>query len=110
MQTVPQVGLQTAQSEFCLSFVKRWTSHGSGLASFETQTVIFSRGGRETKWRRREEMSVAEVRTACILIKISEHLSDLYFSKRVKSFCRTYQVFILVNESNHFGGPIRSLF
>ena len=105
MQTAPQVGLQTAQSEFCLSFVKRWTSHGSGLASFKTQTVIFSRGGRETKWRRREEMSVAEVR---ILIKISDDLSDLYFSKRVKSFYRTYQVFILVNESYHFGGPIRS--
>ena len=105
MQTAPQVGLQTAQSEFRLSFVKRRTSHGSGLASFKTQTVVFSRGGPETKWRRREEMSVAELR---ILITISEDLSDLYFSKRVISFCRTYQVFILVNETYHFGGPIRS--
>ena len=60
MQTA-QFGLETAQSGVGLSFGERRTSHGSGVASFKTQTVIFSRGGRETKSRRREEMSVAEV-------------------------------------------------
>ena len=92
MSSIPCHAAMKEAVQVRLPLVVRGTHLFPGLASFKTQTVIFSRGGRETKWRRREEMSVAEVRTACILIKISEDVSDLYFSKRVKSFWRTYQI------------------